>query len=89
VAAPLDVIKTRIQNRDFNNSESGFKILRRLVAEEGFGAFFKGLTPKVGFCGASLDIAHAGHWQILVVGPKLVFSMTVASQMIAYFERVL
>ena len=70
IAAPLDVIKTRIQNRDFRHPESGVVILRRLLAEEGVSAFFKGLTPK-----------------LMVVGPKLVFSMTVANQMIVYFER--
>eukprot|EP00924_Labyrinthula_sp_SR-Ha-C_P009766 snap_masked-scaffold_22-processed-gene-5.38-mRNA-1 protein AED:0.03 eAED:0.03 QI:0/-1/0/1/-1/1/1/0/313 len=70
VAAPLDVVKTRIQNKAFNSQETGVKIIRDLVREEGFSAFFKGLTPK-----------------ILVAGPKLIFSFTVAQTMIAYFER--
>mmetsp|Transcript_40727 Transcript_40727/g.53644 ORF Transcript_40727/g.53644 Transcript_40727/m.53644 type:complete len:322 (+) Transcript_40727:154-1119(+) len=70
VAAPLDVVKTRIQNRPFDSPESGVTILRNLVRNEGFGAFFKGLTPK-----------------LLVVGPKLIFSFTVAQQMIGFFER--
>lgn len=47
VAAPLDVVKTRVQNRPFNSPESGFSIVVNLVRNEGFGAFFKGLTPKV------------------------------------------
>jgi hypothetical protein len=47
VAAPLDVVKTRVQNRPFNSPESGFSIVVNLVRKEGFGAFFKGLTPKV------------------------------------------
>ncbi|KAI9886068.1 MAG: hypothetical protein M1823_002141 [Watsoniomyces obsoletus] len=46
VSAPLDVIKTRIQNRNFENPESGFKIVRGMVRHEGFSSFFKGLVPK-------------------------------------------
>jgi len=68
VAQPLDVIKTRIQNRPFNSPESGISILSNLVKNEGVGGFFKGLTPK-----------------LMVVGPKLVFSFTIAQHTIAYF----
>ncbi|RUP48450.1 mitochondrial carrier domain-containing protein [Jimgerdemannia flammicorona] len=70
VAAPLDVVKTRIQNRNFENPESGVKIIRDLIKHEGFSAFFKGLTPK-----------------ILVVGPKLIFSFTIAQQLIPVFHN--
>jgi hypothetical protein len=72
VAAPLDVIKTRIQNRPFDSKDSGTTILRNLVANEGFTAFFKGLTPK-----------------IIVVGPKLVFSFTIAQQLMSYFDKMM
>lgn len=47
VSAPLDVIKTRIQNRNFENPESGFRILSNMARNEGPTAFFKGLVPKV------------------------------------------
>lgn len=47
VSAPLDVIKTRIQNRNFDNPESGFRIVGSMIRNEGFSAFFKGLVPKV------------------------------------------
>ena len=70
VASPLDVIKTRIQTRDFNSGESGMHILKDLLRKEGPAALFKGLVPKV-----------------LVVGPKLVFSFTIAQHMIGVFER--
>mmetsp|Transcript_32110 Transcript_32110/g.49654 ORF Transcript_32110/g.49654 Transcript_32110/m.49654 type:complete len:323 (-) Transcript_32110:36-1004(-) len=70
VAQPLDVIKTRIQNRPFDSPESGISILRKLVKNEGAGGFFKGLTPK-----------------LLVVGPKLIFSFTIAQHTIAYFTQ--
>ena len=72
VAAPLDVIKTRIQAQAFSSSESGVSIVKNLLKEEGVGALFKGLGPK-----------------LLVVGPKLVFSFTIAQHMIAYFEKAL
>ncbi|ETO29193.1 guanine nucleotide transporter, partial [Reticulomyxa filosa] len=61
VSSPLDVIKTRLQNKSFDDKRSGFRVLSELVKEEGFHAFFKGLTPKIG-----------------LIGPKLVFSFTVA-----------
>lgn len=68
VAQPLDVIKTRIQNRPFDSPESGLSIMTKLIKNEGIGGFFKGLTPK-----------------LMVIGPKLVFSFTVAQHTIAYF----
>ncbi|KAL8648234.1 MAG: hypothetical protein Q9210_005111 [Variospora velana] len=54
VSAPLDVIKTRIQNRNFENPESGFKIVGNMVKKEGFSSFFKGLTPKLLMTGPKL-----------------------------------
>lgn len=70
VAAPLDVVKTRIQNANFNSRVGGMTIMREMVRQEGMGAFFKGLTPK-----------------ILVVGPKLVFSYTLAQSLIPFFGK--
>ncbi|KAJ3050514.1 hypothetical protein HK097_008533 [Rhizophlyctis rosea] len=72
ISAPLDVIKTRIQSKTSAQAESGMVILRNMLAKEGVGALFKGLTPK-----------------ILVVGPKLVFSFTIAQQMIPIFGKML
>lgn len=54
VSSPLDVIKTRIQNKPFDDARSGFKVVRDLMAEEGLYAFFKGLTPKIGLIGPKL-----------------------------------
>ncbi|KZO99305.1 mitochondrial carrier [Calocera viscosa TUFC12733] len=70
VAAPLDTIKTRIQNQNFETKVSGFTVFSRLMREEGLTALFKGLTPK-----------------ILVVGPKLVFSYTLAQSLIPLFAQ--
>lgn len=47
VAAPLDVVKTRIQNANFETNVGGAAIIRDMIKNEGIGAFFKGLTPKV------------------------------------------
>ncbi|KAF2118952.1 guanine nucleotide transporter [Lophiotrema nucula] len=54
VSAPLDVIKTRIQNRNFENPESGFRIVSNMMRHEGFTSFFKGLTPKLLMTGPKL-----------------------------------
>ncbi|KAF6758278.1 mitochondrial carrier protein [Ephemerocybe angulata] len=70
VAAPLDVVKTRIQNANFEKKVSGVTVVKDLIKNEGMGAFFKGLTPK-----------------ILVVGPKLVFSYTLAQSLIPLFAQ--
>lgn len=48
VAAPLDTIKTRIQNANFETRVHGLVVFRDLVRNEGPAALFKGLTPKVG-----------------------------------------
>jgi len=69
-AQPLDVIKTRIQKQNFNDKTSGITILTNMVRNEGPGAFFKGLAPK-----------------IIVVGPKLVFSFTIAQQLMSIFDK--
>ncbi|KAF5369136.1 hypothetical protein D9757_011088 [Collybiopsis confluens] len=70
VAAPLDVVKTRIQNANFENKVNGFVVVKDLIKNEGISAFFKGLTPK-----------------IIVVGPKLVFSYTLAQSLIPLFGK--
>jgi hypothetical protein len=54
VSAPLDVIKTRIQNRNFENPESGVKIIKDMIKNEGPGSFFKGLVPKLLMTGPKL-----------------------------------
>lgn len=54
VSAPLDVIKTRIQNRNFENPKSGFRIVASMMKNEGLSSFFKGLTPKMLMTGPKL-----------------------------------
>jgi Mitochondrial carrier protein len=48
IAAPLDTIKTRIQNANFEHKVSGMTVVKDLFKNEGPMALFKGLTPKVG-----------------------------------------
>lgn len=54
VSAPLDVIKTRIQNRNFDDPRGGMKIISDMMKNEGFTSFFKGLTPKMLMTGPKL-----------------------------------
>ena len=54
VSSPMDVIKTRIQNRNFEIKESGFTIVGRMLKDEGPQAMFKGLVPKLLMTGPKL-----------------------------------
>jgi len=72
VSQPLDVIKTRVQNQNFESKVGGVTLIKDLIKNEGVGAFFKGLTPK-----------------ILVIGPKLVFAMTIANSLIPAFAKIM
>jgi hypothetical protein len=72
VASPLDVVKTRIQSRDFGSGETGTKIIKDMLTKEGPSALFKGLVPK-----------------LFVVGPKLIFSFTIAQHTIGLFDAVI
>lgn len=45
--SPMDVVKTRIQGQNWEQSSSGWKIFRETCRKEGFSAFYKGITPKV------------------------------------------
>ena len=60
VAQPLDVIKTRIQNRPFDSPEGGITIFKRLIQNEGIGGLFKGLTPKLLVVGPKLVFSFTG-----------------------------
>jgi len=62
VSAPLDVIKTRIQNRNFENPESGFRILSNMARIEGPTSFFKGLVPKVGLLDSPTPFFSSAFW---------------------------
>ena len=57
VSAPLDVIKTRIQNRNFEVKEGGWRIVANMAKNEGMMSFFKGLTPKLLMTGPKLTFS--------------------------------
>lgn len=57
VSAPLDVVKTRIQNQNFEVKKSGVKIIADMARHEGFAAFFKGLVPKLLMTGPKLTFS--------------------------------
>ena len=44
---PIDVVKTRVQNTEGGQPVSAVDVAARLYEEEGAGAFFRGLTPKM------------------------------------------
>jgi hypothetical protein len=90
IAAPLDTVKTRIQNANFEHKVPGVVVIKDLVKNEGATAFFKGLTPKVSpyflffFTRLRTKLFCS---KILVVGPKLVFSYTLAQSLIPMFSN--
>lgn len=57
VSAPLDVVKTRIQNRNFEAKESGWQIIKTMAKVEGPTSFFKGLVPKLLMTGPKLTFS--------------------------------
>ena len=57
VSAPLDVVKTRIQNQNFDVKKSGMRIITDMARYEGFSAFFKGLVPKLLMTGPKLTFS--------------------------------
>ena len=72
VSAPLDVIKTRIQNKNFDNPESGVTILKNMMKNEGITSFFKGLTPKLLTTGPKLVFSFALAQSLIPAFDKLI-----------------
>lgn len=58
ITNPMDVVKTRIQNKDFNEKHTAQKVIREIMRDEGMTAFFKGLTPKVTASAPKLVFAY-------------------------------
>jgi hypothetical protein len=58
VTNPMDVVKTRIQNKNFGERHTSGQVVRAIMREEGFGAFFKGLTPKITASAPKLVFAY-------------------------------
>ncbi|KAG8342991.1 putative Mitochondrial carrier protein [Trypanosoma vivax] len=58
VTNPLDVIKTRVQNRDVSTSLTAMQALRQLLREEGYRALSKGVIPKIAASAPKLVFAY-------------------------------
>lgn len=46
-SSPFDVIKTRVQNKDFGKKSNSLIVIKDIIKNEGFGAFYKGLGTKI------------------------------------------
>ena len=57
VSSPMDVIKTRIQIKDFKEKVRGGEIVKNIVKREGIRAFFKGIGPKLLTIGPKLTFS--------------------------------
>ena len=57
--APFDVIKTRMQNRNFGSSDSIVAISKRIIVEEGWRGFFKGLNTKLFVIGPKIMLSFS------------------------------
>jgi hypothetical protein len=55
--SPADVIKTRIQNKNFGEKTSGLRLFVKICHTEGPSAFFKGIVPKVATTAPRLVLA--------------------------------
>jgi len=69
---PMDVIKTRIQNKPFGDKRGGMKYVGDLMKEEGPSAFFKGVIPKLMLVGPKLVFAFTvAQWLIAYLDNKV------------------
>jgi len=46
-SSPFDVIKTRVQNKDFGKKSNSLMVIKDIISSEGIGAFYKGLGTKL------------------------------------------
>lgn len=58
ITSPMDVIKTRIQSKEMGRKVSGWEIFSKTVKNEGFSAFYKGITPKIASVSPRLVFAY-------------------------------
>jgi len=71
ITNPMDVVKTRIQNKSFDTKESGLRVIAAILKEEGPTAFFKGVTPKVVASAPKLVFAYTMTEQLVkLMAPK-------------------
>ena len=47
ISAPFDLIKTRIQNKNFGERVNSFSVIVNILKHENYKSFFKGLNTKL------------------------------------------
>ena len=64
---PLDVIKTRMQSLESAKYKNSLDCARRILSEEGAGAFYKGVTPRLGRVCLDVAIVMTLYEQVLAL----------------------
>lgn len=58
-SSPFDVIKTRVQNKDFGKKSNSFIVVKEILNKEGFSAFYKGLGTKLVTIGPKIVFTYS------------------------------
>ena len=58
-SSPFDVVKTRVQNKDFGKNSNSLIVVRDILKNEGPRAFFKGLGTKLVTIGPKIVFTYA------------------------------
>lgn len=58
-SSPFDVIKTRVQNKDFGKNSNSFVVVKDILQKEGYMSFYKGLTTKLVTIGPKIVFTYA------------------------------
>lgn len=58
-SSPFDVIKTRVQNKDFGERSNSFVVVKDILQKEGPRAFYKGLATKLVTIGPKIVFTYA------------------------------
>ena len=58
-SSPFDVVKTRMQNKDFGKTTTTFQVVKQIVKNEGPRAFYKSLLTKYVTIGPKIVFTYA------------------------------
>ena len=58
-SSPFDVVKTRVQNKDFGQNSNSYIVIRDIMKNEGYKAFYKGLGTKLVTIGPKIIFTYA------------------------------
>jgi len=88
MASPFDVIKTRLQRQNFDQHMTGRELIKELHRTEGYGAYFKGLTPKFLSVGPKLVFSFTlSHYFIVKFDSLLRTRKTESEQITRFIDR--